>query len=266
MAPVCSSWVWLNLVNTKRYQSNSYYGDESYEPVRIGNQIALACAFLWLLAQRRQVQAVCENPPPSCMWKFPPLVSVLKSYGVDYFDTICHRCAYEKFRKSLRIGKTYKLVATGAWIGKVGRKCSCLGGKHISLCKVIVKSCKKRTTGYRKLLAKSAAYPPALGIAVVKAWQTSMSTKSVPSPLSSSQTQTWLQPMLPAPPEPATASWMRPVVTSKVRHKTVSMGNSHSGGSWLSPAVIGSASEEGPVQAWLKPSISACRGSHIQNA
>lgn len=48
-APVCSSWVGLNTKNTKRTKDN-YQGNESYEPVRLGNRMAEATMLLMALA------------------------------------------------------------------------------------------------------------------------------------------------------------------------------------------------------------------------
>ena len=118
LAPICSSWGWLNVSKTKRSAANCYYGDPNYKPVCEGNHIAIVSTFLVELAIAWCVQAVLENPPGSYIWKFPPLALSLKSLGMYSHTAICHRCAYEVADKpsKLHLGKLYKLVATGAWI------------------------------------------------------------------------------------------------------------------------------------------------------
>ena len=133
MAPVCGSWVYLNISRTKRALENQWYGDVMYEPVRQGNAMAMACAFLAELAKKRRVQVVAENPPGSSLWKFRPWARAMQSAGMTS-EAICDRCAYQgRVKKGgpWRIGKKYKMVATGDWIRKAERKCSCPGKKHI---------------------------------------------------------------------------------------------------------------------------------------
>jgi hypothetical protein len=46
LAPVCASWIWLNLKRTMRRSDNQYWGDTTYDPVRIGNHLATVTIFL----------------------------------------------------------------------------------------------------------------------------------------------------------------------------------------------------------------------------
>jgi len=48
MAPVCSSWIFLNFVNTHRGQN--IWGNPNSRPVIEGNAMAISAAFLWLVA------------------------------------------------------------------------------------------------------------------------------------------------------------------------------------------------------------------------
>ena len=72
MAPVCSSFTFMNSSNCMRGPSNDYYGDTNYPPVIEGNLMARIAAFLFVLAWARGVDVAIENPPGSCIWKLPP--------------------------------------------------------------------------------------------------------------------------------------------------------------------------------------------------
>lgn len=50
LAPVCASWIWLNLKRTQRRFDNQYWGDSTYNPVRIGNHLATVTIFLMRFA------------------------------------------------------------------------------------------------------------------------------------------------------------------------------------------------------------------------
>ena len=52
LAPVCGSWIWLNLVRTQRRLDNQYWGDLTYNPVLIGNHLATVTIFLMRFAFR----------------------------------------------------------------------------------------------------------------------------------------------------------------------------------------------------------------------
>ena len=78
MAPVCSSWIFLNLVNTKRNLSGGprFSGNLAYAPVRDGNRMAEMAAFLFAVAVLRGAHAVIESPASSMMFRSEPAASV----------------------------------------------------------------------------------------------------------------------------------------------------------------------------------------------
>ena len=259
LAPICSSWVWLNVSMTKRSAENAYHGDPTCKPVQEGNLIATICAFLLELAIARMVQAALENPPRSYIWRFPPLASSLESLGMDLHAAICHRCAYEDAGKDskLRLGKMYKVVATGDWIKGARRKCQCPGRVHMLLTKTWLKSGRKRCAGRRALLAQSAAYPRGFGKVIIQVWQQGMTQMEVPSP-----DATVLEPKT----KTASSLWHKPSVGAlgaplyRVRSPkaTVLESGSSQGSSWMKPALGPSPpARKGPKPidstSWLKP-------------
>jgi len=50
LAPVCASWIWLNLHRTQRRSANQYWGDSTYHAVRLGNHLATVTIFLMRFA------------------------------------------------------------------------------------------------------------------------------------------------------------------------------------------------------------------------
>ena len=70
LAPVCSSWGYMNASRCKREASNGYEGDPSYAKVAAGNAMAKATVFLMLLAARRDVRAAMEDPVRSTMLRY----------------------------------------------------------------------------------------------------------------------------------------------------------------------------------------------------
>ncbi len=59
LAPVCSSFVYLNSVRTKRTKTNPR-GDEAYKPAQASNLHAQVAAFLFALASLRNVMVVLK--------------------------------------------------------------------------------------------------------------------------------------------------------------------------------------------------------------
>ena len=74
MAPVCASWGWMRLAQTKRSIANNYVGDLSLPTVCTGNLMADIAVFFHRVAAIRNVQAVIENPPGSRIFKYGPMV------------------------------------------------------------------------------------------------------------------------------------------------------------------------------------------------
>ena len=154
------------MVNTKRKVENKFKGDCSYDPVRVGNQMADTAALLMAIAKHREVHAVIEQPNHSVMFKY--LARHLVSVGRH--SATCARCAYAPEPYGQRALKRFRFVGTGAWVEQLATKCSCPGSTHKSLANVSVKDGRRTVTGKDEELKASAAYPPALGIAIVQAW------------------------------------------------------------------------------------------------
>ena len=116
LAPVCASWIWLNLNKTKRRIGNGFFGDETYEPVILGNALAISTAVLLEFAAARGVEVAIENPPPSRIWKFKPL-SDARAAAQCVSHTVTSRCAFEVTLSPYRHYKSYLLIvtATPSW-------------------------------------------------------------------------------------------------------------------------------------------------------
>jgi hypothetical protein len=235
MAPVCSSWIFCNMSNTKR-SKNNVQGDVSYGPVRDGNLMADVAGFLMCLAWRRGLSAVIENPASSLIFKYPNVQDVLSSFGAHFCVT--PRCSFSKEPLGQRYYKLYKFAAVGphsssapgAWIAAAARTCTCPAKKHIQL---MHKSKDGKVTGRQEHLTKSAAYPLALGDCIVHAWQ---STAQAGQPHCSQPAQ--------ATPAAGRPPWLCPDDDSKSEKSTKSgdepqkpqeYKTSHTA-SWLQPA------------------------------
>lgn len=111
MAPVCSSFVFANMRNTKR-KRDQLEGDVSYRPVRDGNTMALMAAFLFEVAMNRDVRTSLENPAGSMMFSFlRPHLAHLGSLPYAIVD----RCAFSDEPDGHRCRKPYKFLASG-WV------------------------------------------------------------------------------------------------------------------------------------------------------
>jgi hypothetical protein len=173
MAPVCSSWVTLNCVNTKRSKLN-LEGEPSYEPVQQGNEMAKAAAFLMLVAIARNVHAYMENPAQSMMFRYLREAGILTFDEFPFLRTILtHRCYWDTAPFGKRYLKCYKFLATGDWISPVAKRCTCPTTSkdqplHLPLVKLGPNG---KRTGLKHALLESQEYPVALGQALVKAWK-----------------------------------------------------------------------------------------------
>ncbi len=165
MAPVCSSFVFMNASRCKRSAANDFRGDVAYGKVADGNHGADIACFLFWLAWARGVEVALENPRCSVMWKYPGVVSLRAS--LQLCESLTHRCAWDTRPYGKRFLKPYKFLATGAWIENTSRPCKCPGKLHLSM---VVHESDGRVTGDSGALAKSAAYPLPLGKAIVAAW------------------------------------------------------------------------------------------------
>jgi hypothetical protein len=205
MAPVCSSFVFANSANTKRTSEN-VIGDETYEPVLLGNLMARAAAFLMAVAAARGVEAAIENPASSMIFRYPPMHTVLHGLNARVALTDC--CPFSTIKFGQRFLKQFKIAATGTWITRMVRKCRCPGGLHVQLMSTSPSGAVSGT----KALKQSQAYPPKFGQAVIEAWLAG-EEDSVPQPRVKSAKSANSTPKaeVPSVTGPEGPSWTRPI-------------------------------------------------------
>jgi hypothetical protein len=214
MGPPCSSFVMLNAVNCKRKHSNNYNCDEAYLPVCLGNLLATAAALLMTVGSVRQVQVVVENPPASMIWKFPDLRQVLDaSFSVLW----SLHGAHGRELLGSRMLKYFKFLSTGSWISAIQRHCPCPGHRHFKLTWAAWRHGRRTFTGKRAALRQSAAYPDALGRAIVHAWRNAHPPQVV------SGSSSWLAP----------SPGSRNTIACKIRTETTGFQRSIQGSIWL---------------------------------
>lgn len=245
MGPPCSSFVMLNAVNCKRKLANNYRGDEAYPPVQLGNLLATVTAFLMTVACLRGVEVVVENPPGSTIWNFPELRQVLDAFVQR--SVVTPRCPWSREPWGRRMLKYFKFVCTGTWISAIRRRCQCPGRKHFKLTWGAWRHGKLTFTGKRQALQQSAAYPDALGQAIVSSWQNGSASHMGARSLADS----WLQPN-PGPSAAAQHSVQRSV---RLRKRS-----SASSAPWLEPSP-GACTSSSTSSSWLTPSPGPRAGS-----
>jgi len=166
LAPVCSSWGFMNSSRCKRSASNGYVGDTSYGPVIEGNAMVEASVFLMLLAVSRGARAAMENPVHNHMFRFHIVVKVMVALAMT--SAIAYRCAYTSAPYGLRYKKGYRIIATGKWIRGVAARCQCPSGVHWALAvRRVGVDGKVCITGIKKRLKESGAYPLSLGRKII---------------------------------------------------------------------------------------------------
>ena len=168
MAPVCSSFVWLNSSRCMRTAENHFAGRVSYEPVHTGNVMGEMAAFLFAVAWARGAHVVLENPPASHLWDYLPVKRVLEAINshTPLHHIVTYRCAFDDAPHGERYLKPYKFLGSGSWLERARRSCDCPDRRHREL----AVSHDGAVSGIRDRLAESAAYPPRLGAAIVNAW------------------------------------------------------------------------------------------------
>ena len=171
MAPVCSSWIFLNLRRTKRTRvaGPRFQGNLKYLPVQHGNSMAEMAAFLFLVAVSRGVQVVIENPAGSMMFNYEVFANACALWPKRFWAVLPH-CRYSTAPFGSRYGKKFKLMGSHAWVLQLACRCRCPGRKHKSLVTVKNVRGKKAVTGVKQALKDSAAYPRAMGTAVIQKW------------------------------------------------------------------------------------------------
>ena len=169
LAPVCSSFCWLSLSQTKRSPENDFRGDQTKENVREGNFGAEVASFFFVLAWARSAEVCLENPPGSKLWKYPPLKH-MESTLMPLCTAVVNRCVFDTAPIGEKYGKQYKFLATGAWAESktLTAKCSCPNRVHRKLVDQLGEGAVR---GRPADLIASQAYPKKLGVAIVDAWQ-----------------------------------------------------------------------------------------------
>lgn len=167
MAPVCSSFGWMNASRCCRTAENNFTGKISYDKVHAGNVMADVAAFFFALAWAREVHVVIENPAKSHIWKYPPLQHVIGSIHETKptHEVVTYRCAFDDRPMGARYFKPYKFLSTNSWIEQLRRTCNCTGGHAPMVTRV-----DGAVTGMLAELKHSAAYPLELGECIVQAW------------------------------------------------------------------------------------------------
>ena len=172
MAPVCSSWILLNLKCTKRTTVGGprFSGNLHYLPVREGNLMAEMAAFLFSVAVLRGAQAVLENPAASMLFNYEVAKTAWEAVWPECFWAVLPHCRFSSAPFGRRFGKKFKLMASHPWVQRLACKCKCPGRVHQPLATSKVVNGKCVVTGCKQALKDSAAYPLKMGIAVIDAW------------------------------------------------------------------------------------------------
>ena len=199
MAPVCSSWVFLNSCNCQRSKEHPE-GSTGYKPVQEGNRMASMAAFLFAVAILTGVHPVVEQPAGSIMFRFQPLKKVIDAFKATH--TTCARCAFTPdVEYGARLLKRYKFLGE-SWVSTLHTKCTCAGRQHRSMVTVGAQGNQKTVTGKADVLKESQAYPANMGKWVVDQY---LQKDAVPCPLSSVH---WKTPELKK--RPVSSSWKAP--------------------------------------------------------
>ena len=155
--------------------------------------LATASAFLMVLAYMRGVHVAIENPPGSTIWKFSPMKEAIQICGCH--SVVTPRCAWSTEVRGERMKKYFRFCCSAPWIQELCRKCPCGGMTHLQLTVLRCVNGRKRFTGKRAALLKSAAYPLALGRGLIRAWcQSSSNLTDVPRSTGDCSTCHWLTP------------------------------------------------------------------------
>ena len=161
VAPVCSSFVGLDIMHTQRSKMD-FRGNERFWSVEQGNLFAHIAVFLTALAVMRGAHASFENPTGSMIWSYVRMYCPV----LDAFATqIVPRCSYAA-GPGPHFQKKYKFSASGLWIKKLRSQCRCPDGRHSDL----VTRNEEGEFRATKELKSTQAYPSELGQAIIDAW------------------------------------------------------------------------------------------------
>ena len=157
--------------------------------------------------------------------------------------------------------KRFKFACTGRWISHIHRPCRCPGRRHLQLTCRFWSNGRVKFTGKARQLKKSAAYPNALGKAIVNAWRknTAYTTQS------STSSPGWLE-MCPGPKKSLPGKCWNTEHKADAKKMRKPSSASHSSPPWWQPSP-GCACASSAEPSWLqpqacgvsKPSLSATR-------
>jgi hypothetical protein len=181
MAPVCSSFVFASTSVSCRKKSN-FSGNALVPRVETGNVMANIAMLLLCVAVQRELSAFIENPAGSYIFSY---LGMNLSRLTWLTPGIGDRCDYveKKLKKKETWKKTFKFVCTDNWIIAAMRKCKC--GQSFRHEPLMDTDDLGKTTGRKKEMQQSSSYPPALGVAIIKAWSSWRCTLLMPAQLSS---------------------------------------------------------------------------------
>ena len=123
LAPVCSSFGFMNSSRCQRDEDNRFAGDWSYERVHEGNVMADIAAFFLFVGWARDVHCSMENPIGSTIFKYGGVAVAVDK--LELVEALAYRCAYDDAPMGERYLKGFKFFATGAWIEAIRQPCQC---------------------------------------------------------------------------------------------------------------------------------------------
>ncbi len=179
LSPECKSLhKFVNARRTKRSQL-SPDGDESYEPVRIGNVFAQVVAWMLAMAVLRDVHCLVETPDGSLLYQIShlvPVIGLLRNIGRAW-EQLTYGCQFSTRKRIPQ--KKYRLFATHSWVCLLKRHCNCAADRHIKLMEinsrggVVPTSCKRPrvcTNARKTNMRESQVYSYGFARAIVDAW------------------------------------------------------------------------------------------------
>jgi len=174
MGPDCSSFTFPNSSRHKR-KLGIECGDLHYEPVNVGNLMAVIALFLCQLALARRVHFALEMAS-SDMFRFfervcPGFMEMVVADGAErsgrqgvHGQTVA-RCPYDESPEP-KLQKAYKWLATWPGIKCLNAECKCQQSHR----RLGYRTSEGAWSGNVLALAESAAYPKKLGKALLATW------------------------------------------------------------------------------------------------
>jgi len=117
LAPPCSSWVWMSRFSTGRHLS--LLGHLFNNNVQSQNALVGRLCYVIVLAIKRGVFFIIEQPASSIMWDHPRLKAVLEKYS-----DILFRCELQLGSYNYEVPKATVLIGTAPQLQHLGRRMS----------------------------------------------------------------------------------------------------------------------------------------------